>query len=65
MQSAISSATLGRLPAYLHYLENVTSEHISAAAVARALGLGEVLVRKDLNLVCGRESRKQAMLPVR
>ena len=58
MQSAISRATLGRLPAYLHYLENVTSEHISAAAVARALGLGEVLVRKDLNLVCGKGKPK-------
>lgn len=58
MQSAISRATLGRLPAYLHFLENVTSEHISAAAVARALGLGEVLVRKDLNLVCGKGKPK-------
>ena len=31
LQSAISRATLGRLPAYLNYLENVTSEHISGA----------------------------------
>jgi len=58
LQSAISRATLGRLPAYLHYLENVTSEHISAAAVARALDLGEVLVRKDLSLVCGKGKPK-------
>ena len=58
MQSAISRATLGRLPAYLQYLENVTSEHISSAAVARALGLGEVLVRKDLSLVCGKGKPK-------
>ena len=58
MQSAISKATLSRLPAYLHYLENVTSEHISAPAIARALGLGEVLVRKDLSLVCGKGKPK-------
>ena len=58
MQSVISKATLSRLPAYLHYLENVTSEHISAPAIARELGLGEVLVRKDLSLVCGKGKPK-------
>ena len=58
MQSAISKATLGRLPAYLHFLESVTSEHISAPAIAKALGLGEVLVRKDLSLVCGKGKPK-------
>ena len=58
LQSAISRATLGRLPAYLHFLESVTSEHISATAVAKALGLGEVLVRKDLSLVCGKGKPK-------
>lgn len=58
MQSAISKATLGRLPAYLHYVESVTTEHISAPAIARALDLGEVLVRKDLSLVCGKGKPK-------
>lgn len=58
MQSAISRATLGRLPAYLHFLESVTSENISAPAIARALGLGEVLVRKDLSIVCGKGKPK-------
>ena len=58
MQSAISKATLGRLPTYLRYLENISSEHISAPAIARALGLGEVLVRKDLSLVCGKGKPK-------
>lgn len=58
LQYAISRATLGRLPAYLHFLRTVTDEHISAAAVARALGLGEVLVRKDLSLVCGQGKPK-------
>ena len=58
LQSTISKATLGRLPAYLHFLESVTSEHISAPAIAKALGLGEVLVRKDLSLVCGKGKPK-------
>ena len=58
MQSAISRATLGRLPTYLHFLESVTSENISAPAIARALGLGEVLVRKDLSIVCGKGKPK-------
>ena len=53
LQSAISRATLGRLPAYLEYLEGIRDETISAAAVARALALGEVMVRKDLSQVCG------------
>lgn len=52
-------ATLGRLPVYLQYLRSIpdgsNNEHrnISAAAVARALGYGEVQVRKDLALVSG------------
>ena len=58
MQSAISKATLGRLPVYLQFLRTVKGRHISAAAMARALGLGEVLVRKDLNLVCGQGKPK-------
>ena len=58
LQSVISRATLGRLPAYLQFLRTVQDEHISAAAVARALGLGEVLVRKDLSLVCGKGKPK-------
>ena len=45
LQSAISKATLGRLPVYLQFLRTVKGRHISAAAMARALGLGEVLVR--------------------
>ncbi|MBQ9065495.1 MAG: redox-sensing transcriptional repressor Rex [Blautia sp.] len=58
LQSAISRATLGRLPAYLQFLRTVPNEHISATAVAKALGLGEVLVRKDLSLVCGKGKPK-------
>ena len=49
----VSKATLGRLPEYLNYLKSITAEHISATAVANALSLGEVLVRKDLAAVSG------------
>ena len=39
-----------RLPLYLEYLQKIPGEdcNISAAAIARALGFGEVQVRKDL-----------------
>lgn len=45
-----------RLPLYLHYLQSPGGEEertISSAAIARALRLGEVQVRKDLALVSG------------
>ena len=50
----ISKSTLKRLPTYLTYLKSLpedSSAHISATAVAAALGMGEVQVRKDLALV--------------
>ena len=50
----ISKAVLKRLPGYLAYLKNLsdtTSPYISATAVAAALGMGEVQVRKDLAAV--------------
>ncbi len=53
---SIPKATLGRLPQYLQYLKKKSDEHgntISAAAIARALALGEVQVRKDLATVSG------------
>ena len=37
----------------VNYLKSITAEHISATAVATALSLGEVLVRKDLAAVSG------------
>ena len=52
----IPRATLGRLPMYLEYLRNLAKNEqktVSAAAVARGLGLGDVLVRKDLAAVSG------------
>ncbi len=47
----ISKAVLKRLPGYLAYLKNMpegSSAYISATALANALGMGEVQVRKDL-----------------
>ncbi|MBQ7337233.1 MAG: redox-sensing transcriptional repressor Rex [Clostridia bacterium] len=54
-KNAISKAALGRLPGYLQYLKGLPSEaqYVSATAIARALHLGEVQVRKDLSAVSG------------
>lgn len=51
----VSRATIGRIPTYLKYLKTIVSdtENISATTLARALGLGEVQVRKDLSAVSG------------
>ena len=50
----ISKAVLKRLPGYLTYLKSLpegTATYISATALANALGMGEVQVRKDLAMV--------------
>lgn len=50
----ISKAVLKRLPGYLAYLKSTQdggSANISATALANALGMGEVQVRKDLAMV--------------
>jgi len=50
----ISKAVLKRLPAYLAYLKSIpdsASPNISATALANALSMGEVQVRKDLAMV--------------
>ena len=50
----ISQPVLKRLPGYLTYLKNMPEDgpsHISATALANALGMGEVQVRKDLAMV--------------
>lgn len=56
--NGLSKATLGRLPVYLRYLRSVQTEYISSAAIAKALGFGEVQVRKDLAAVSGRGKPK-------
>ena len=51
----ISKSVLKRLPGYLAYLRSIpegASPYISATALANALGMGEVQVRKDLAMVC-------------
>jgi len=50
----ISKSVLKRLPGYLAYLKNMPEDsapYISATALANALGMGEVQVRKDLAMV--------------
>lgn len=55
----ISKATLGRIPQYLKYLISLSNiDHISATAIAKNLGFGEVQVRKDLGCVCGKGKPK-------
>jgi len=53
MGKEISKSVLKRLPAYLTYLKSIDSDvlFISATAIANALDLGEVQVRKDLAMV--------------
>ena len=51
MEKKISKAVLKRLPGYLTYLKSLQDQeypYISATALANALGMGEVQVRKDL-----------------
>lgn len=53
---SVMKSTLGRLPIYLEYLISADAEgceNISATMIAKALGLGEVQVRKDLSAVSG------------
>ena len=53
-QKKISKSVLKRLPGYLAYLKSIhdaDTPYISATALAAALGMGEVQVRKDLAMV--------------
>lgn len=61
MESAkISKTLLKRLPVYLNHLKSLpdSDENISATAIASALGLGHVLVRKDLAKISGEGRRR-------
>lgn len=51
----VSRAALGRIPVYLKFLESLPQdvETVSATTMAKALGFGEVQVRKDLGAICG------------
>ena len=51
---SVSKSVLKRLPGYLNYLKSLpegTAPYISATALANALDMGEVQVRKDLAMV--------------
>lgn len=55
-KTPVTKATLGRLPEYLRFLKSLPSKsfpYISATAIAKALKLGDVQVRKDLASVSG------------
>ena len=55
-KSGITKATLGRLPHYLQFLRELSTDdipYISATVIAKKLSLGEVQVRKDLSAVSG------------
>ena len=54
MEKKISNAVLKRLPSYLSYLKGLSDQdtpYISATTLAKALGMGDVQVRKDLAMV--------------
>lgn len=56
MACGLTRATLGRLPTYLAHVRELREQGVpntSATAIARALGLGEVQVRKDLSAISG------------
>ena len=60
-KSKITKAVLGRLPRYLALLEDIFAQDIpfiSATKIAKELSLGEVQVRKDLSVVCGKGKPK-------
>lgn len=50
MNKDIPVISLQRLPVYLNYLKSLPSDrkYVSSGLIAEALGMGEVLVRKDL-----------------
>lgn len=53
---SLTRATLGRLPLYLNHVRQLQQQgenNTSATAIARALGMGEVQVRKDLSAISG------------
>ena len=58
IKNQISKATLGRMPKYLEFLKSASQTYISSSAIAKALSLGEVQVRKDLSAICGKGKPK-------
>lgn len=60
MDTIVSRKLLKRLPTYLNYMKSLPeeTENISATRMAAALGLGDVMVRKDLAKVSNGGRRK-------
>lgn len=59
-KKSISKATLGRLPLYLHFLQEENSkgrEYISCTVIAQNISVSSVLVRKDLEVVSSQSGR--------
>lgn len=57
----ISKALLKRLPLYLQYIKALpeNTENVSATKMAKALGMGDVLVRKDLAKISGDDGMRK------
>ena len=59
-KKGISKATLGRMPLYLHFLQEENSkgaQYISSTVIAQNISVSSVLVRKDLALVSSEAGR--------
>lgn len=59
-KTTISKATLGRMPLYLHFLQEENSkgaQYISSTVIAQNISVSSVLVRKDLALVSSEPGR--------
>ena len=55
----IPKSVIERIPIYLNYLNKIDEDGlISSTTIAQQLGLGEVQVRKDLNLITGKGKPK-------
>lgn len=55
----IPKSVIERIPIYLNYLNKIDEDGlISSTTIAQQLGLGEVQVRKDLNLISGKGKPK-------
>ncbi|MDR2202140.1 MAG: redox-sensing transcriptional repressor Rex [Clostridiales bacterium] len=52
----VSLATMQRAPSYLRYLKgaDAASGYVSSVEIAEFLGLNDMVVKKDLNLICPR-----------
>lgn len=56
----ISKATIGRMPLYLHFLQEEMAkgaQYVSSTVIAQSISVSSVLVRKDLALVASEAGR--------